>query len=190
MNKGINRYYYEVFKKAHDDYQRYYRRDPSDCIAYGDYDLAVIENNLKLEKYQRTKDYKKICEDLMASFNKQGECYSGYDQSDSRDYYDAATELLRRIRDTKLPNGECIDDPDGSKRRASIEANKNKVEKPFCDQIVTYLSLDIDIRNRGAEFMEKYLTENYPSQEWKPLFEAIINGNVTEEMEDFSLFRK
>ena len=126
----------------------------------------------------------------MASFNKQGECYSGYDQSDSRDYYDAATELLRRIRNTKLPNGECIDDPDGSKRRASIEVNKNKIKKPLCSQIVTYLSLDIDIRNRGEEFMEKYLTENYPSQEWKPLFEAIVNGNVTEEMEDFSLFRK
>ena len=70
------------------------------------------------------------------------------------------------------------------------KANKNKIKKPLCSQIVTYLSLDIDIRNRGGEFMEKYLTENYPSMEWKPLFEAIINGNVTEEMEDFSLFRK
>jgi hypothetical protein len=190
MNKEINKYYYEVFKKAHDDYQRYYRRDPSNCIAYGDYDQAVIENNLKLEKYQRTKDYKKICEDLIASFNKQGECYSGYNQSDSRDYYDAAIELSRRIRNTKLPNGECIDDPDGSKRRASIEAAKNEVDEPFCEQIVTYISLKSDIEDFGTEFMEKYLTENYPSMEWKPLFDAIVDGNVTEEIKKISVFRK
>ena len=191
MSKKIdeyNEYYYGIVKSLYEDYNRIYHKDPSNCIVYGDVQCAVKANKLNLAQYQKFKDYKKVCDDLIKEWNKLADCYYGYDDSDARDYRDAAMELEDTIKNTKLPNGESIIDPDGSRRRKAEEEYQKRINAPCCEKNINLMGLKFDIEEYGVEFVENYLTENYPTGEWRELFDAVVsNKEITDELKFFQM---
>lgn len=186
--KEYNDYYYQALKTLYDNYKKGYQMDPFNDFLFSDIRSIVEENKLNLEKYQKSKDYKKILDELKASWNKQGECYYGYDDNASKDYRDAAMSVDEIISSTILPNGETLDDPDGSKRKKVEEYNKKIENTPFCDEYITKTALERDLIKFGEEYMKEYLSKEYPNMEWKELFNALVNEEeLTFELEQFYL---